>query len=65
MGCVSHNHRDGPKVCIVGEVYRLNLNRRNYLVRVWPLALLSVHRKPVNEAKILNEMNVWVWGEGN
>lgn len=65
MGCVSHNHRDGPKVCIGGEVYTLKLNRHYYLVHVWPLPLLSVHRKPENEPRFWMKWMFGVWGEGN
>lgn len=39
------------KFVLVVEVCMLKLNRHYYLVHVWPLPLLSVHRKPENEPR--------------
>lgn len=42
---------------LVMRFISFNLNRTYYIVRVWPLPLLSVCRKPMND--------MIVWGEGN
>lgn len=36
---------------MVVRLYRSTLIISYYLVRVWPLALLSVYRKPMNELR--------------
>lgn len=71
MGCASHNRRDGPNVCIGGEVISLNINYQLLLVGVCGVCVrvcarahvygpifLCIIRKAERWAEIQDEMNV-------